>query len=159
MRTLRSFLALGVLALAFCFSFTGCGSGKQASASADGIETREVVLPDGYRVVAEIKVTAADLTRGMMYRTELAPGRGMLFVHSVAKKYPYWMANCKIPLDIVWMNLQKEVVEISPNTPPCPSGGQDCPRYGGNFDASWVLELGGGEAAKHRVAVGSRIQF
>jgi len=144
MRTLRSFLALGVLALAFCFSFTGCGSGKQASASADGIE---------------IKVTAADLTRGMMYRTELAPGRGMLFVHSVAKKYPYWMANCKIPLDIVWMNLQKEVVEISPNTPPCPSGGQDCPRYGGNFDASWVLELGAGEAAKHKVAVGSRIQF
>jgi uncharacterized membrane protein (UPF0127 family) len=154
MRTLISFLALAV-----CFSFTGCGSGDQVSVSADGIATREVTLPDGYRVVAEIKVTAADLTRGMMYRTELAPDRGMLFVHSVAKKYPYWMANCKIPLDIVWMNLQKEVVEISANTPPCPSGGQDCPTYGGNFDASWVLELGGGEAAKHKVAVGSRIQF
>src|SRR5215472_2674604 len=146
MRTLISFLALAV-----CFSFTGCGSGDRVSVSADGIATREVTLPDGYRVVAEIKVTAADLTRGMMYRTELAPDHGMLFVHSVAKKYPYWMASCKIPLDIVWMNLQKEVVEISASTPPCPSGGQDCPTYGGNFDASWVLELGGGEAAKHKV--------
>ena len=134
-----------------------CQSGDSGGASS--LNTRSVTLPDGFAVVAELTLTEADMERGMMYRTELLPGHGMLFVHGTPGRYPYWMANCKIPLDIIWMDGSHRVVEVSANTPPCPSGGKDCPTYGGHAMATFALELGGGEAARHGVTVGSTIQF
>jgi uncharacterized membrane protein (UPF0127 family) len=153
MRPVPIFNALMFSALAL----TGCGPGETPAPSA--LTTRNVTLPDGFPVVAEMAVNGPDMERGMMYRTELLAGRGMLFVHGQPNRYPYWMANCKISLDIIWMDLSRKVVEISANTPPCPSGGRDCPTYGGHAIAAFALELGGGEAAKHQVIVGSTIQF
>jgi uncharacterized membrane protein (UPF0127 family) len=138
-------------------AFTGCQSGDSSGGNA--LNTRTVTLPDGFHVTAEMAVDGPDMERGMMYRTELAPDRGMLFVHALPGRFPYWMANCKIPLDIIWIDSNHKVVEISADTPPCPSGRPDCPRYGGHAVASFALELGGGQAAKHQVVVGSTLQF
>ena len=149
---MRFVLLLTVLALAGCGSADSTGGGS-------ALNTRTVTLPDGFAVVAEMAVNSSDMERGMMYRTELKPGHGMLFVHAVPGRYPYWMANCKIPLDIIWMDTEHRVVEISANTPPCPEGGKDCPTYGGHAEAMFALELGGGEAAKHGVVPGARIAF
>ena len=146
---MRFLLLLAALALAACSS-TDSGS---------SLNNRKVTLPDGFVVDAELAVDRATMERGMMYRTELPAGHGMLFVHAFPGRYPYWMANCKIPLDIIWMDPDHKIVEVSPNTPPCPSGGNDCPQYGGHAESLFVLELGGGEAAKHNVVVGSKIQF
>jgi uncharacterized membrane protein (UPF0127 family) len=99
------------------------------------------------------------MEKGMMYRTSLPPDQGMLFVHNAPGQYPYWMANCKFALDIVWMNSNHEVVEISPQTPPCPAGGSDCPTFGGHAAAQYVLELGGGEAARHHIQQGTNLKF
>ena len=148
---MRLLLIFGTLAL------TGCQSSDTGTLSV--LDSRSVTLPDGFPVIAEMAVTGPDMERGMMYRTELPSGQGMLFVHGQPGRYPYWMANCKIPLDIIWMDSSHKVVEISANTPPCPSGGKDCPTYGGHALASFALELAGGEAAKHQVTVGSTIQF
>lgn len=143
--------------ISIAFILTACQSNDSGSASS--LNTRSVTLPDGYQVIAELALTSSDMERGMMYRTELLAGHGMLFVHGEAGRYPYWMANCKIPLDIIWMDGSHRVVEISANTPPCPSGGKDCPTYGGHAVATFALELGAGEAARHQVTVGSSIQF
>jgi uncharacterized membrane protein (UPF0127 family) len=148
---MRPFLFLFAMALASC--------GSNNSGGAESLNTRTVTLPDGFQVMAEVEVSGPDMERGMMYRTELPAGRGMLFVHGQPGRYPYWMANCKIPLDIIWLDSSHQVVEISADTPPCPSGSKDCPTYGGHSVASFGLELAGGEAAKHKVTVGSTIQF
>jgi uncharacterized membrane protein (UPF0127 family) len=148
---MRLSLFLSVLLL------TACHSSEKSEP--DALNTRTVTLPDGFKVATEVEVNPADMERGMMYRTDLLPGHGMLFVHGTPGRYPYWMANCKIPLDIVWLDQDHRVVEISPDTPACPSGGNDCPTYGGHAMASFGLELGGGEAAKHKVVVGSTISF
>jgi uncharacterized membrane protein (UPF0127 family) len=118
-----------------------------------------LTLPDGFTVTAEVKVTFEEMQRGMMYRSELPPGHGMLFVHRDMGRHPYWMANCKIPLDIIWLDRNRKVVELSPDTPPCPSGGRNCPLYGGRKASAFGLELGAGEAARHNVTVGSTIHF
>ncbi len=121
--------------------------------------TRDVTLPDGTAIAAEVEIKPEDMARGMMYRDSVAPDHGMLFVHAETGQYPYWMANCKFPLDIIWMDSTHKVVEISAKTPPCPQGGSDCPNYGGHAPAQFVLELGGGQAAQHSVTVGSAIHF
>jgi len=148
---MRLLVIFAVLAL------TGCQSTD--SGGTDPLKYRNATLPDGFAVTAEMAINGADMERGMMYRTELPAGRGMLFFHGRPGRYPYWMANCKISLDIIWMDENHKVVEISANTPPCPSGGRDCPTYGGKATASFALELGGGEAERHKVIVGSTIQF
>jgi uncharacterized membrane protein (UPF0127 family) len=148
-----------LLAVLTCL-LSGCGNSDKGAASPDiGLDIREVTLPDGAAVKAEVKITAADMEKGMMYRTSLPVDQGMLFIHGAPGNYPYWMANCNFPLDIIWMNSNHEVVEISAKTPPCPAGGSGCPNYGGHETAQFVLELGGGEAARHRIQTGSAIKF
>jgi len=145
-------------ATSLALALAGCGGSGPAGAQTS-LNTRTVTLPDGFEVATELKVTPEDMARGMMYRDKLAGGRGMLFIHSQPGRNPYWMANCIIPLDIIWMDSDHKVVEISPSTPPCPAGGNSCPTYGGNAVSQYVLELGGGEAAKHQVRDGSLVRF
>jgi uncharacterized membrane protein (UPF0127 family) len=70
------------------------------------------------------------------------------------------MYQCRIPLDIVWMNQQRRIVEISSNTPPCPSKeAHECPSFGGHEKARYVLELAGGGAAMYNLQVGNMLSF
>jgi hypothetical protein len=121
---------------------------------------REVRLPNGKVIIAEVMFKEMDVRRGMMFRESLAPDRGMLFIHGAPGRFGYWMYQVKIPLDIIWMDPDRRVVEISANTPPCPSNSaRECPSYGGKQNALYVLELAGGEAAKNGIQVGSVLNF
>ncbi len=135
---------------------SGCGSEAN---SVDDFNTTKVTLPDGSVIRAEVMRKDADMMRGMMFRDALPEDRGMLFIHGSPGKYQYYMYQVKIPLDIIWMDTRKNVVEIAENVPPCKTNASQCPKYGGTKDAVVVLELGGGAAKKHGVQVGSRIDF
>ncbi|MFY9748928.1 MAG: DUF192 domain-containing protein [Acidobacteriaceae bacterium] len=118
-----------------------------------------VMLPDGSTVRVELALTEAEQQYGLMGRTRLPEGRGMLFVHDGMAKHPYWMYHCKIGLDIVWMDAQDRIVEMSPDTPPCRGKSSTCPNYGGHEPSQYVLELPGGSIQKHRLAVGETVEF
>ena len=118
-----------------------------------------VMLPDGSTVRVELALTEAEQAYGLMGRTSLAEGRGMLFVHDGMAKHPYWMYHCKIGLDIVWMDAQHRIVEMSPDTPPCRGKSSTCPNYGGHEPSQYVLELPVGSIQKHRLAVGETVEF
>lgn len=124
------------------------------------MSTRAVTLPDGSIVKAEILIKPEDLARGMMFRDSLDADRGMLFAHDKPGRYGYWMYQVRIPLDIVWIDAGRRVVEISANTPPCPSAkASECPSFGGTEEALFVLELKAGTAAQRKIARGTQIDF
>jgi uncharacterized membrane protein (UPF0127 family) len=151
----ESMRAMAVAGLALCGALlAGCSNNDAA-----GSGLTEVRLPGGQVIRAEVMVQAADLMRGMMFRESLAPDRGMLFVHGKPGRYPYWMYQCLIPLDIIWMDASKRIVEISAETPPCKGDESSCPTYGGNHDAQYVLELAGGMAKKYGLQPGAVIAF
>jgi len=134
-----------------------CGS-RQAEVG--GLNLTEVTFPNGQTVTAETMLQQIDQMRGMMFRDSLAKDRGMLFVHTAEGNYPYWMYQCRIPLDIIWMSQDRRIVEISPNTPPCPSKlAHECPSFGGHEKARYVLELAGGGAAMYGLKVGDSMSF
>ncbi|MCZ2149944.1 MAG: DUF192 domain-containing protein [Bryobacterales bacterium] len=148
---------LALIAMIGWIWMTGCN--RQGS-SGDAISLKPVTLPGGQQVMAEVMLRPEDMMRGMMYRSSLAPDRGLLFVHGRPGKYTYWMHNVRVPLDIIWMDSGRRIVEMSLNTPPCLE--QDpvkCPQYGGKEDAQFVLELAGGMAAKYGLAVGQIVSF
>lgn len=118
-----------------------------------------VMLPDGSTVHVELAKTPAEQAYGLMGRTSLPEGRGMLFIHEGMARHAYWMYHCKIGLDIVWMDSDHSIVEMSPDTPPCKGKSTTCPNYGGHEAAQYVLELPVGSIKKHRLATGERIEF
>ena len=142
-----------LLLCAFVF-LAGCSHEPPADAG-----LQEIRLPGGQTLRAEVMTRSEDLMRGMMFRESLAPDRGMLFVHTAPGRYTYWMFQCLIPLDIIWLDANRRIVEISADTPPCKTEASACPHYGGNQDSLFVLELAGGMAAKYSLKLGDTIFF
>ncbi len=64
-----------------------------------------------------------------------------------------------LTLDIVWLDGNRRIVEISANTPPCQSQASKCPQYGGKEMSQYVLELAGGVAAQHGLQLGDQLTF
>jgi uncharacterized membrane protein (UPF0127 family) len=134
----------------------GCGSNEPTGT---GLNVREVTLPNGTKIRCEVMARPEDMARGMMHRDALPPDRGMLFLHAEPGRYAYWMHNVRVPLDIVWMDRSRRIVEIAPDTPGCLKTPQECPSYGGNAEASYVLELAGGGASRHGLKLGDVLSF
>lgn len=118
-----------------------------------------VMLPDGSTVHVELARTNAEREFGLMERTSLPQGRGMLFIHDQPGSYSYWMYDCKIGLDIIWMDEGHRIVEMSPNTPPCKGKSSSCPSYGGHETSLYVLELPVGSIKMHHLTVGEVVNF
>jgi len=156
---MKTAAATSALPLCFCaVFFLSCGSrGTETEAR---LPTIPVTLPNGKAIRAELATEPADQQRGLMFRTSLAADRGMLFAFPEPANHPFWMFQTLIPLDIIWMDAERRIVFISANTPPCPpEKGQNCPNYGGEQAAQFVLELAAGSAAAHGLKVGDRLAF
>ena len=118
-----------------------------------------VMLPDGSTVHVELAITEAAKAYGLMGRTKLPEGRGMLFINQEDGQQGYWMYHCKIALDIIWIGADHRIVEMSPNTPPCLGKANTCPSYGGHEPYRYALELPAGDIARHHLRVGETIAF
>lgn len=116
-----------------------------------------VTLPDGSLVQAELAANSSERQRGLMFRPSLKPNGGMLFLFNQSARWSFWMFNTLIPLDIIWLNEDREIIFINPDTPPCP--GQPCPVYGPNSVSRSVLELAAGEAARRNLQVGDQLDW
>jgi uncharacterized membrane protein (UPF0127 family) len=116
-----------------------------------------VHLPDGAAI--EVEIAGNDETRGqgLMYRDRLAPDRGMLFLFAQSGDYPFWMKNTLIPLDMIWIDEGLRVAHVERDVPPCKA--DPCPSYDPRAVARYVLELGGGEAARHRLEQGAVLRL
>lgn len=155
---LQAIVTVMAVLLAVAGGFASCSDSRSAvSPSADGVS---ITLPDGAVIRAEVVSSAPEQQRGLMFRRELAPDRGMLFNFAAYEEHTFWMFQTLIPLDIIWMDPEGVIVEISADTPPCGSTNpSDCPNYGGSVKSQYVLELAGGQAAAHQLQVGDRIRF
>lgn len=91
--------------------------------------------------IVEVVEKEDDRNRGLMYRESLDANKGMLFIFDYAGVYPFWMKNTLIPLDIIWINEDKEVVYIA-NAVPCKN--DPCPNYDPGKEALYVLEVNAG---------------
>ena len=74
------------------------------------------------------------MARGMMFRDSLRAGsRYAVRARQSPGRYTYWMYQVKIPLDIIWMDPNRRVVEISANTASVPlESARECPSFGGH---------------------------
>lgn len=105
----------------------------------------------------ELAVTSEEMSRGLMFRERLDSDKGMLFIFTEEGRYSFWMKNTLIPLDIIWIGGNKQVVFISGNAQPCQE--YSCPSIEPAENAKYVLEINGGMAENIGLKVGDKIDL
>ena len=146
----------------------GCGADPAATAAPRQAETAKL-SPAGLdqvpltirqrngrvsRFTVELARTADDQARGLMFRRELAPDRGMLFPMDPPRPASFWMKNTLIPLDMIFVRADGTIARIAANTVP----GSLAPVRSGEPVAA-VLELAGGRSAALGIAEGDRVTW
>jgi uncharacterized membrane protein (UPF0127 family) len=147
LRRARARLWMFVAAAIVLYAIAGHG------ARAASVQTLEIVTKSGVQVFSvEMATTEQEKETGLMYRKELADGKGMLFDFSPAQEVSMWMKNTYIPLDMIFIRADGRILRIAENTEPLstkiiPSRGL----------AKGVLEVIGGTAKKYGIEPGDRV--
>jgi uncharacterized membrane protein (UPF0127 family) len=126
----------------------------QPASRAAGVKLRVGTATIG----AAVASTGTARGEGLMGRTSLQPDEGLLFVYRVAEPRTFWMKNCKIPLDIIYVADDGRVLSIVTAPPPDPKTSDvDLARYASPAPCRLVLEIAGGRGAQLGIKPGTRI--
>jgi len=108
----------------------------------------------------EVARTAAQRTRGLMFRESMPANRGMIFVFNDDAVRNFWMKNTLIPLDMIFADRDGKVISVSENVQPCKEKDSSrCLNYSSLFPARYVLEINAGLARFHHIQPGSRMDI
>jgi len=105
-------------------------------------------------VDVEVAATPAGRARGLMFRRELAPMHGMLFVFPEEADHAFWMKNTQVSLDIIFIDTGHRVVGIETNTMPYSER-----RLRAGRRSRYVLEVPAGSCASQGIEVGDSLEF
>lgn len=104
----------------------------------------------------EIEFADDDFERqtGLMYRTSMKNNRGMLFVFDKSEMKSFYMKNTYLPLDIIFIDGHKKIINISKNAKPLSEQSilSESP-------AKYVLEINAGLSNKWNLKPGDSIDF
>jgi uncharacterized protein len=121
----------------------------------DSPSTKQEICIKQFCFEIEIASTASERQLWLMYREYLGEWSGMLFVFPEPGIYPFWMKNTLIPLDMIWINSNNEIIDIQ-EAAPCTK--DPCPSYPPKGTASYVLEINQGISKKYWIKIGDIIE-
>jgi uncharacterized membrane protein (UPF0127 family) len=129
--------------------------GNPAPANAAEMHPLEIVTKSGVQVftVEEAK-TEEERERGLMFRTALPEGQGMIFDFSPEQNVSMWMKNTLIPLDMIFIRADGRILRIAENTK---IKSEDIIPSGGPVRA--VVEVIAGTARKFGIAAGDKVSY
>lgn len=140
-----------VLVVVLALSMAQAAAAQQETLPIEAVTVR---LADGTEQVfqSEMAITPQQQAMGMMFRTEMAPNAGMLFVFGEVRRASFWMRNTLIPLDIIFVRANGRIANIIANAEPeTEAHRRSTGRVAG------VLEIPGGRAAELGIQAGDLI--
>ena len=106
--------------------------------------------------ISKIDIEIADnddkRTLGLMDRISMEENQGMIFLFPYERIQSFWMKNTVIPLDMIFVNRENEIVTILTDTVPFDTG-----QYRSTKPASIVIEVVAGYTDLYGVKVGDKI--
>ena len=100
----------------------------------------------------EMAATPMQQSRGLMFRDEVPPMTGMLFVHEPPRPISMWMRNTPTSLDMIFINDEGVITGIAERTTPFSETVISSPG-----PMAGVLEILGGEAERLEIAPGDTV--
>ncbi len=116
----------------------------------------KILTSKGKALVFRVELARTDDQRrmGLMFRSVVAPGTGMLFLFNNVQERTFWMKNTWIPLDIIFIREDGVIHNIHHSAQP-----NSLEHISSDGDVQHVLEIGGGEAKRLGIFVGDKVLF
>lgn len=114
------------------------------------------VLPSGHEFALEVAADDASRARGYGGREKIGPREGMIFIFDRDDRHSFWMKDCKVALDIIWLDGNGRVVWVAAQQSPCPPSGT-CPSIVPPSPGRYVLEFAAGTAASESLRHGDSV--
>lgn len=111
------------------------------------------VVVDTTPLTLEVANDRRSRSKGLMFREELDPASGMIFVYPDPKPVQFWMKNTPLSLDILFLDAEGTIVKIHKAAVPFDT----TPIVGGD-DVQYVIELLAGQAQALALDNGDSIQ-
>jgi uncharacterized protein len=102
----------------------------------------------------EVAADPSARARGLMGRTEVAKGTGMVFLYPADVTEAFWMKNTLVPLSIAFVAADGRVVSVAEMTP-CKA--DPCPSYAPAGPYRYAVELAAGSFGAAGVGPGARV--
>ena len=125
----------------------------------NGCSYKYVLIDNGKeKIKVDVEVADNDEERmqGLMFRVSLGENSGMLFVFDNKAKYAFWMKNTLIPLDVIFIDENFNIVDII-YAVPCKE--DPCERYIPKKESLYVLEVNGNFTIKNGISIGNKIRL
>ncbi|NBC34029.1 MAG: DUF192 domain-containing protein [Alphaproteobacteria bacterium] len=120
------------------------------------LPTEELRIESGsggdYRFTVELAVTPQQQARGLMFREEMAPDHGMLFLFDPVRPVSFWMRNTPLSLDMLFIDAEGLITNIAARTTPMSDRS-----YASAGPVRAVLEVNAGVAALLGIEPGDRV--
>jgi uncharacterized membrane protein (UPF0127 family) len=124
-----------------------------APVGAADFQPLEIVTKNGVQVFSvEIATTEQEKQTGLMYRKELADGKGMLFDFNPEQEVSMWMKNTYVSLDMIFIRADGRILRVAENTEPLSTK-----IVSSRGPARAVLEVVAGTAQKYGIRAGDRV--
>lgn len=107
--------------------------------------------PQKFKV--ELADNDASRSRGMMFRTSMAPDAGMLFDFKNEQMASFWMRNTLLPLDMLFIKADGTILNIHQRAIPHDESG-----INSTGPVRAVLEVNGGTASRLGIKPGDKVQ-
>ncbi len=156
MKKLLVLLSVWVGLLCGCDSSAGPQSPRREDQS-----VRSFLLEiKGHSFQVELADTPQRRRQGLAGREDLGREAGMLFVLPAPARMTMWMKGCKIPLDVLYFDSDKRLINYHTMAVPSPSQlDHTLPRYLSDKPAKYALEVPAGTTGRLRLKPGSTITF
>ena len=105
------------------------------------------------KIKVELAETFEDRKKGLMFRKDLDPGSGMLFVYGSPRTVNFWMKNTQIPLDIAFADQRGIITRVVKNAVP-----YSLDLISGGKNIQYVVEVNAGDSTKLNLFEGAQLQ-
>lgn len=82
--------------------------------------------------------------KGFMTVENIPENQGMIFTYDKETIRNFWMKNTYVPLDIIFLNKDFQIINIHHQTPPCidiDPNQLNCPTYSSTEPSQYIIEL------------------
>lgn len=107
----------------------------------EGAETKKNIKIGGKSYKVKLAETEKEKEKGLMGVKELPKDEGMLFIYDEPQTVGFWMRNTLIPLDIIFINEDQEVISVYKAQPQDESVAEE-------DNVQYVLEVNQGSGIK-----------
>lgn len=129
---------------------------------ANNSEVTAVFVEDNTSL-ADLELEKADTPeerrKGLMNRTSLDNGTGMIFIWDSSDERRFWMKNTYIPLDMIFVTAEKSIRTIKKADPEPNVSEEDLKTYSSEGPVRYVIETNQNFTEKYDISEGDQVLF